>query len=109
LQAIPVKLSGLNFKEAQMAFNLCIAYDLMSPGQNYDQVRDAIRGLGKWHQFQFSLFYVSTNFTPQQAYARVIQEMDTNDRLAVINAASGVVSGWDKPPIDAINAIWFAP
>jgi hypothetical protein len=30
-------------------------------------------------------------------------------RLAVINAAStvgAIVSNWDHPPIDAINAIW---
>jgi hypothetical protein len=92
-----------------MAYNLFIAYDLMSPGQNYDAVRDAIKSLGKWHQFQFSLFYVSTSYSPQQAYNHVIGTMDVNDRLAVINAESGVVSGWDKPPIAEINAIWFAP
>jgi len=87
-------------------FNLFIAYDLMSPGQNYDAVRDAIKDLGQWHQFQYSLFYVSTNTSPEEAFAAVGRHMDTNDRLAVINAESGVVSTWDKPPIDAINAIW---
>lgn len=92
-----------------MAYNLFIAYDLMSPGQNYDQVRDAIKSLGQWHQFQFSLFYVNTTFTPAQAYAAVISVMDKNDRLAVIDANSGMVSSWDRPPIDAINAIWFKP
>lgn len=91
-----------------MAFNLFIAYDLMSPGQNYDAVRDAIKGLGQWHQFQYSLFYVNTQHSPAEAYAIVSQWIDSNDRLAVIDAASGVVSNWDNPPIDAINAIWFA-
>ncbi len=92
-----------------MAFNLFIAYDLIPPGQNYEAVRNAIRSLGQWHQFQYSLFYVNTAYTPQQAYAHVWNFMDARDKLAVINAESGVVSSDEKPLIDAINAIWFAP
>jgi hypothetical protein len=57
-------------------FNLFIAYDLLAPGQNYDGVRDRIKELGIWHQFQLSLFYVSTASSPQQAYAHVAQAMD---------------------------------
>ncbi len=91
-----------------MAYNLFIAYDLMQPGQSYDAVRDAIKGLGKWHQFQYSLFYVNTQHDPRTAYNLIAMHLDTNDRLAVINAESGVVSNWDNPPIDAINAIWFS-
>lgn len=89
-----------------MAYNLFIAYDLNSPGQNYDAVRDAIKSLGQWYQFQFSLFYVHTEFTPDEAYAVVLATMDQNDKLCVINAESGLVTTWDRPPIDAINAIW---
>lgn len=92
-----------------MAYNLFIAYDLMEPGQNYDAVRDAIKDLGRWHQFQYSLFYVNTELAPMQAFLRVSKFTDINDRLAVINAQGGVVSDWDRPPIDAINAIWSAP
>lgn len=90
-----------------MSYNLFIAYDLMEPGQSYDRVRDAIKALGQWHQFQYSLFYVSTDFAPAEAFALVGRQMDGNDRLAVIDAQSGVVSNWDNPPIDAINTIWF--
>lgn len=89
--------------------NLFIAYDLMSPGQNYDAVRDAIKSLGPWHQFQFSLFYVSTASSPHEAYNAVIAQMDINDKLAVIDASGGVVTTWDQPPIDLINQIWFTP
>lgn len=92
-----------------MAYNLFIAYDLMSPGQNYDAVIDRIKSLGPHWQFQFSLFYIHTQLSPQEAYAHVLTAMDTNDRLAVINAQSGIVTNWDHPPIDAINAIWAAP
>lgn len=89
-----------------MAYNLFIAYDLNAPGQNYDAVRDAIKDLGQWHQFQFSLFYVNAPYDPQEAFRLVNAVMDINDRLVVINAVGGVVSTWDNPPIDAINAIW---
>lgn len=92
-----------------MAFNLFIAYDLMSPGQNYDAVRSRIQALGAHYQFQQSLFYVHTLYTPHNAHAFVAQAMDPNDKLVVINAASGVVTTWDRPPIDAINAIWTTP
>lgn len=89
-------------------YNLFIAYDLMSPGQNYEAVRDAIKSLGQWHQFQLSLFYVHTQHSPSEAFSIVASAADRNDRIAVINAHSGVVSTWDKPPIDAINSIWAA-
>ncbi len=92
-----------------MTYDLFIAYVLIKLGQNYDAVRDRIKSLGIWHQFQFSLFYVSTEFTPEQAFAHVSAVLDGNDKLAVINASGGVVTTWDKPPIDAINAIWSAP
>lgn len=92
-----------------MSYNLFIAYDLDAPGQNYDAVRDAIKGLGIWWQPQFSLFYVHTEHTPNDAFAIVTAAMDANDKLAVINASGGVVSTWDHPPIDEINAIWFNP
>lgn len=92
-----------------MAYNLFIAYDLIPPGQNYDDVRDAIMGLGQYHQFQYSLFYVNTQHSPNEAYLVVRQHMDVGDKLAVIDAKAGVVSSGDKPLIDAINQIWFAP
>jgi hypothetical protein len=92
-----------------MAHNLFIAYDLNSPGQNYETVRKQIKSLGKWHQFQYSLFYVNTSLTAQEAYAEIIPVMDENDRLAVIDAFDGVVTTWDNPPVERINEIWFAP
>lgn len=92
-----------------MAYNLFIAYDLIAMGQNYEAVRDAIKSLGQWHQFQYSLFYVNTEHSPGVAYNIVIAAMDANDKLAVIDAQSGIVTDWDRPPIAEINAIWFKP
>jgi hypothetical protein len=84
----------------------------LSKPTNYDAVRDAIRALGQWHQFQFSLFYVHTPLSATDAYNRVIAAMDPNDRLAVINCSDqigAIVTTWDRPPIDAINSIWLTP
>ena len=92
-----------------MAYNLFIAYDLIPPGQNYRDVKEAIESLGQFHQFQYSLYYVNTAYSPQEAYGIVNSHMDVGDRLAVIDARAGVVSSGDKPLIDAINLIWFAP
>lgn len=52
-----------------MATNLFVAYDLCEPGQNYDAVRERIKSLGQWHQFQYSLFYVSTERSAADAFA----------------------------------------
>ena len=94
---------------SDMKHNLFIAYDLMSPGQNYDKVIGAIKELGLYHQFQLSLFYVNTALTSNEAFAHVRKACDANDKLAVIDASGGVLSTWDRPAIDAINAIWFSP
>ncbi len=89
--------------------NLFIAYDLMAPGKNYDAVRTAIESLGPSYRFQFSLFFVHTPLSPVDAYNRVMVTMDTNDKLAVIDASGGVVTTWDRPPIAEIKAIWNQP
>lgn len=92
-----------------MTYNLFIAYDLMSPGQSYDLVRDRIKSLGKYHQFQYSLFYVHTQYSPEETFNFVASIMDANDKLAVIDASGGMVTTWDRPPISEINAIWHTP
>jgi hypothetical protein len=95
-----------------MAFNLFIAYDLLGPDrsvEDYERVHEAIKSLGAWHPFQRSVWYVHTKYTPGDAYRVVLRSMRATDKLAVIDAQSGIVSNWDHPPIDAINAIWFEP
>ena len=58
-----------------MAYNLFIAYDLMQPGQNYDQVKQRIRELGDHYQFQYSLFYVHSQRTSEAAWRHVAQAL----------------------------------
>jgi hypothetical protein len=99
----------LGLREGKMAYNLFIAYDLLPPGQNYEAVCEAIKALGPCYKFQYSFWYVHTQHAPTDAYAIVHAAMDAWDKLAVIDADSGIVSNWDHPPIDAINSIWLQP
>lgn len=89
-----------------MTYNLFIAYDLISPGQNYNMLTDAIKSLGSWHKFQLSLFYVSTELSANDAFATLSRLIDGGDRLIIIDARGGVTTNWDNPPLDAINTIW---
>jgi hypothetical protein len=92
-----------------MANNLFVAYDLMNLGKNYEGVRDAIKSLGRWYQFQFSLFYVNTPHSAAEAHAIVRAAMDADDRLCVIEATGGRVSSYALPDIDAVNFVWQSP
>lgn len=86
--------------------NLIIAYDLNSPGQNYELVRDATRSLGTWYQFQYSLFFVQSDLSPEEAYDRVRPYMDTNDKLLVADAASAYVGDYPPADIAALQKVW---
>lgn len=88
-----------------MAYNLFISCDLINP-DSYAAVRNKIRSLGTWHQFQRSLFYLNTDISPADIYAMLASLMGQSDKLAVIEAKDGMVSTWDEPPLDAINAVW---
>jgi hypothetical protein len=90
-------------------FNLFISYDLIDPGQNYDAVQRAIKRLGRWYKVQYSVFYVNTSLSAQQAYNFVTLAMDANDHLLVIEARGAVVSShMPLNDIAAVNAVWFA-
>ena len=89
-------------------YNLFIAYDLMDFGKNYDGVREAIKSLGKWYQFQFSLFYVNTPLTAGEAHAAVRKAMDADDRLCVVEAIGARVSTYPMPDVEAVNFAWLS-
>jgi len=69
-----------------MKYNLFISYDLIAPGQHYPKVTAAIEALGSWAKIHYSLYFVSTSLTSQQACERIWQSMDANDKLLVIDA-----------------------
>lgn len=89
-----------------MAYNLFISFELSSPDQNYDKVKNKIKSLGASYQFQRALFYLNTAIIPADIYSMLMSLMESTDKLAVIDARDGLVSTWDGPPLDAINDLW---
>ena len=78
-----------------MANNLFISYDLHSPGQDYDKVIEAIKGLGTWAKVQYSLWYVKSGLSASDAREKVWSVMDSNDSLIVIDATNNNAS-WNN-------------
>ena len=95
-----------HFSERVMTYNLFISFDLSSPDQNYDEVKNKIKSLGASYQFQRALFYLNTAIKPADIYSMLMSIMGSTDKLAVIDAKDGLVSTWDGPPLDAINDLW---
>ncbi|WP_075216653.1 hypothetical protein [Mongoliimonas terrestris] len=87
-----------------MPYNLFIVYDLQSSDARADAVTSAVRALGRWHQFQRTLYYVNTPHDARQALDLLAKVLTDGDRLAVINAASGFVMTWDPAIAEQIAA-----
>jgi len=68
--------------------NLFISYDLNSPGQDYDTIKEEIKSLGSWAKVQESLWYVQSTLTVKQVSDRLTQYIDTNDSIIVIDASN---------------------
>jgi hypothetical protein len=86
--------------------NIFVAYDLISPGQNYEAVREKIKSLGRWYQAQYSLFYLSTGFSVEQVHSAVRSVMDANDKLAVIDANRVQMTPYPQSDINDIASAW---
>lgn len=89
--------------------NLFISYDLMTPGKDYTAVQKAIKSLGPWEQLQYSLFYVHTAHTKEQAASIVWAAMDATDRLCVVDANGATVPNATPAQVAAINGLWNVP
>lgn len=74
--------------------NLFISYDLMSPGQNYENVAAAIKKLGAWAKIHYSFWYVKSAYSASDAAKIVRAAQDQNDSLIVVDATSN-------------NAVWY--
>lgn len=71
-----------------------ISYDLNKPGQNYDDVYEAIKELGSsWWHYLDSTWLVDTNLTADQISDRIKKHIDKNDYLLVIGVTSDY-AGW---------------
>ena len=69
-----------------------ISYDLKKPGQNYDQLYEAIKSYGTWARINESVWAVVTTNSAVYIRDHLTGFIDTNDRLFVIK--SGVEAAW---------------
>lgn len=84
------------------------AYDLNSPGQDYDSLIEEIKSLGDWAKIQKSLWYVNSTLTASEAVDRLWKGMDRNDSLIVVDANhnSAAWQGVDGKVGDFIKQRW---
>ena len=79
-------------RDPSVANNLFVSYDLYNPGQDYSKVIEAVKALGSWAKIHKSVWYVNSNFSPDQAVTKIWATMDRNDSLIVIDASNNSAS-----------------
>jgi hypothetical protein len=91
-----------------MGNNLFISYDLIQPGQNYENVISEIKKIGGWAKVHYSLWYVKSQLSAQEATDRIWKVMDRNDKLIVIDASNNTASWYnlDKEVEQFIKDQW---
>lgn len=89
-----------------MIHNLFLSYDLMKPGQNYATVQHRIKQLGRWYRVQFSLYYVQSPLDMRAAHDFVRAVMDSDDKLAVIDAENAYVSSVPTGDLAALQTVF---
>ena len=72
---------------------LLVAYDLNAPGQDYEKLIDAIKGLGAWWHHLDSTWLVKTSKTAASVRDLLIRHLDSSDELLVIDV-SGDARAW---------------
>ncbi|MEM7241815.1 MAG: hypothetical protein AAF429_06490 [Pseudomonadota bacterium] len=70
-----------------------INYDLKRPGQNYNDLHDAIKGCGAWWHYLDSCWLVDTNLSASQIWEKLSKHTDSNDYF-LITGISRDYSGW---------------
>ncbi len=65
-----------------------ITYDLNRPGQNYNELFEAIKAVGTWWHCLDSTWIVKSNLTAVQVRDSLSPKIDNNDSLLVV-ALSG--------------------
>lgn len=88
--------------------NLFISYDLIAPGQHYEEVIQAIKQLGDWAKVHYSLYYVKSDMSCEAAANHVRTVMDSNDTLFVIDASQNLAAYFNLHPDahEQMTALW---
>jgi hypothetical protein len=70
-----------------------INYDLKRPGQNYDQLYEAIKSCGDWWHHLDSTWLVDSALTAQGIWNKLAPKVDKNDFFLVIGVTRDY-QGW---------------
>jgi len=60
-----------------------ISYDLSQPGQNYENLLNAIKGYANWARLGGSAYIIISDSSPVQIRDKLNRELDSNDKLYV--------------------------
>ena len=71
-----------------------ITYDLITPGQDYRVIHDAIKSLGEWCKPMESTWLINTNWSTHQINQWLLNYIDKNDRLLILDFDPSVIYGW---------------
>jgi len=96
-------------RKNKMANNIHVSYDLYTPGQNYDSLTTAIKGLGNWAKIHKSFWYVNTTMSATQVAEYLWKLMDNNDTLYVVDSTNNMAA-WRNLPKDVEDQIkdqWY--
>jgi hypothetical protein len=83
---------------------ILISYDLMRPGQNYEELWKYLRGFPKAIRPLYSLWLVRSEKTPKKIRDEIINRglIDKNDKIVVIDTTD-VASAWNPASLPWIR------
>ena len=87
-----------------------VTYDLNNPGQNYENVIQAIKdaSTGVWCSYWKSAYLINSNFqTAQEVFDKIKPHLDNNDRCLVIEVKNNKQGWLSEKQWDYINDCIF--
>lgn len=82
---------------------LIISYDLINPGQNYQDLLARIKKYKNWARLGGSSYLIYTTATPVQVRDYLMKALDSNDKLFV--GVAPAPSAWNGLPEEVSNWI----
>lgn len=81
-----------------------ITYDLNSPGQNYNDLHNAIKDLGTWWHCLDSTWIIKSNLTVVQIRDSLSTKIDKNDSLLVVSISTAAWKGFSTDCSDWLKS-----
>lgn len=86
-----------------MANCYVIGYDLHDPGQNYDDLIEAIKGYGTWWGHLDSTYIVKTSDSVTDIRNNLKEYLDSNDKILVAKLSGA----WAEAGINESGTDWL--